>query len=289
MIEKKRPVDYKCLILNSYNKERINKEFGKDIYRLIEYGKGEIKYIAGLNEFVEDRLKKLIFPKLSVHEKFIREGEWEPFFFESQSIINLPKYHDNSKDLLYREKRKDIIINFVKDLGKDTPSDIDNFVNFGPSEYNWINDFLSFMHNKFGKYFSNNNLFIFNDYKDECFGKDTNYIDYPYPPAYFLSDIEKYLKKDYNLDIKKDLGDWIVANEYVEGRYWERYFLFGMELETYKKIRCSKDIEVAIGLMNKDLEKIDFPDWKPCIPIYMDYYWKEDYDKFNKSLNVDKK
>lgn len=185
----------------------------------------------------------VVFPKMKDSEGWSEEGQsdarYRNFIF-GESVFLLPISYDSSNDEIEAIQKKknflDTMRDYARQMGKSKDeqdkfvSDAEKNVNFGPSGYDWANKFLKIIHDKLGQYYQNGKLRVW-------FPKDRDYdpwegYDYPHKynvvgdldrpnGVYYLSDIEKFIEDKYG--IKDDLFyQFIIDNNYIEGRYWER-------------------------------------------------------------------
>ena len=293
-IVKKLPIDYRCLIMTPQLQEQLGHEFGKDINKLV---KSTHKYSKdhGFHAFINEKIKKLKFPKYTTTDngyewqikKYGEKFATEEFLWERQSVIEFPISYDDSNDREAFDNKRTSFLQRMKKMGHPVKPEYEREISFGPIEYGWINEFLAFMHDKYKPYYINGVLPIFENYREDCFWIPNNpqnprykkEIDYPYPKAYFLSDIEKYIEADYELDMS-ELYDWILECDFIEGRYWERYYEWRPEFKSFRKTVCTKEIGNALHLMMIDLQMEKGDDGK-YIPLFIDYYKKvkESYER----------
>lgn len=269
IITKKLPIDYKCVIFNSEFDKTVLKEFGKYPTELVE--KDDRSY--GIFNFIDEKIKSVKFPNYPSYvaeydyqvKKHGKKFATDRFYVESQSVVMLPKTYDNSNDNLEYKKKKLKFIKSMEEFGHKMDDDALKHVHFGTSDFGWVNEFLAYLYDKYKQHYINGYLPIFNDFKDECYWIK-NQVDFPYPKAYYLSDIERYLNTDYDIDTD-DLYEWICKDIYIEGRYWERFFKYEPTLELYNGTKASKNVEAAIGLIKAELD-FDGDEF----PLFIDYY-----------------
>ena len=192
----------------------------------------------------------IVFTKMKDIEGWSKEGQndprYEKFIF-GESVFLLPISYDPSGDKEeYKNKKKnfyDKMRDFARQMGKSQSEedkfmkDLEKNVNFGPSGYDWANTFLKIIHDKLGQYYQNGKLRVW-------FPKDSDYdpwegMGYPHKynivgdlenpnGVYYLSDIEKFIDDKYG--ISDDLlYKFVIDNQYIEGRYWERVWSFPTE------------------------------------------------------------
>lgn len=233
------------------------------------------------------------------------DGRYKNFIF-GESVFLLPESYDSSNDAVEAVQKKksflDNMRNFAKQMGKSKKEqdefvkNAENNTHFGPGGYDWINPALKIIHDELGQYYKDGKLRVW-------FPKDRDYdpwdrYDYPHKynvvgdldrpnGVYYLSDIEKYIDDKYG--IKDDLFyKFIIDNEYIEGRYWERVWSLSTEdkngKDTGNKLQKSnfgewgmeptEDILHMLNIIEKDfgdeIKSIDYEGF----PIYVDYYKK---------------
>lgn len=283
MIHKKYPVKAKCLLLNFANLQLLQKEFGKDFSELATFN-GTYKKHSGLFDFVTDKIKHLSFPKLACYQvayEFDKRRNpkyaYEQFHTENACLIELPKHFDTKNDFADAVERRANFFSTMKEfMGKKyDEKKLEENVEFGTTDFGYINELLGFLHTKFSEYYSlEDKLPIFLDLKDECYWlkNSESVIDYPFPQAYFLSDIEKHLQDDYGLDTS-ELYQWVINGMYIEGRYWERYYNWKPETENFRKQKASTNVQTMIGLILQDF-KLELDSFHKVngLPLYVDYY-----------------
>ena len=156
---------------------------------------------------------------------------------------------------------------------------------------------LKAIHDELGQYYKDGKLRVW-------YPKDTDYepwigMDYPHKynvvghlarpnGVYYLSDIEKYI--EYKYDIKDDLFyKFIIDNEYIEGRYWERVWSLTTEFTSEGKgskselkksdfgkygMEPTENILHMLNIIEKDFgNEIQGTEYEG-FPIYIDYYKK---------------
>lgn len=221
-------------------------------------------------------------------------------FIHRESVFLIPKSHNSRQDQAdYIERKTGFFNNMRNILGNKeydkTEQDLEDMVDHGITEYSWINPVLKLLHDKLGKYYKNDTLQIWmpkdRDY-DPWEGMDNphkyNVIGKLTRPngVYFLSDIEKYIHDKYGISDDK-FYDFIIHNEYIEGRYWERVWSLGFKHdEKYKTIFpltlskgrekhgmiATKNIEHMLNIIQKDFGNEFVDSDYDAFPIYVDYY-----------------
>lgn len=258
----------------------------------------------------------VVFPNMLDIEGWSKEGQsdarYRNFIF-GESVFLLPISYDPSNDAIEAIQKKKNFLETMRDYARQmgkSKSEQDKFVqdaeknvNFGPSGYDWANKYLKIIHDKLGQYYKGGKLRVW-------FPKDSDYdpwegLDYPHKynvvgdldrpnGVYFLSDIEKFIDDKYG--IKDELFyKFIIDNQYIEGRYWERVWsLKTEELATGhlpKDKRGSKNklqksnfgkygmeptenISHILNIIEEDFgDEINGTDYEG-FPIYIDYYKK---------------
>lgn len=192
----------------------------------------------------------IVFPKMKDIEGWSKEGQndprYEKFIF-GESVFLLPISYDPSGDKEeYKNKKKnfyDKMRDFARQMGKSQSEedkfmkDLEKNVNFGPSGYDWANTFLKIIHDKLGQYYQNGKLRVWFPKDSDC--DPWEGMGYPHKynivgdlenpnGVYYLSDIEKFIDDKYG--ISDDLlYKFVIDNQYIEGRYWERVWSFPTE------------------------------------------------------------
>ena len=252
----------------------------------------------------------VVYPNMLDIEGWSKEGQsdarYKNFIF-GESVFLLPISYDGSNDAVEAvQKKKSFLDNmrdFARQMGKSKAEedkfvqDAEKHTNFGPSGYDWINPALKVIHDKLGQYYKNGKLRVW-------FPKDRDYdpwegMDYPHKynvvgdldrpnGVYFLSDIEKFIDDKYGIKDKL-FYKFIIDNQYIEGRYWERVWSLGTEhLEgrggSKNKLQKSnfgeygmeptEDILDMLNIIEHEFgDEIQSTDYEG-FPIYIDYYKK---------------
>lgn len=286
MITAKYPLE-KCLILNYDNLNILEKEFGKSFRKLKNRKSTHGERHDGMYEFIDEKVKKLTFPSFACYQsahlaQIKRYGKKNAgpamFHIENGCVIQLPISYDATHDLAEAVEKKMNFLNMMKEmLGKKfKEEDFEKHVDHGSTDFSWINELLSFLHNKFPEYYIDGKISIFIDYKDEeNWSGSKELVDHPYPKAFYLSEIETLLQ---DLGIKtSDLYETILDNMYIEGRYWERFFYWELTEENFRKKKVSLNYRKALTAVKQILkdhivshERYD--DDALLLPIYIDYY-----------------
>lgn len=250
----------------------------------------------------------IVFPNILDLDVWTKKekNNYKNLIFRS-SVFLLPKKYDYSKDdEIYAKNKKDFyntMLDYAKNMSKSKEerdkfmSNIETHVKFGPKSYEWANTFLEIIYNELSEYYVNDKLRVWMPADTDCvFWKG---VDYPHKydicsrlenpdGVYFLSDIEKFI--DYKYGIKDNLFyQFIIYNEYIEGRYWERTWYLTTERISDPKINSDKlkrsnfgqygmePTENILHMINiiehefgNDINK------RMGFPIYVDYYKKID-------------
>lgn len=227
------------------------------------------------------------------------DRRYDKFIF-GESVFLLPESYDSSNDSEDAKKERENFLNKMREYAKaiyDTKEEQDEFVKnaeehveFGPGEYDWANPALKVIHDELGQYYKDGKLRVW-------FPKDRDYdpwegYDYPHRynvvgdldrpnGVYYLSDIEKYI--DHKYGIKDELFyDFIIHNEYIEGRYWERVWSLRTDENDGSKLQKTdfgeygmeptENITHILNIIEKDFgDEIQSTDYEG-FPIYIDYY-----------------
>ena len=278
--------------------EKILKEAGIDMYR-------EGKKKGSVFNFCFDKCSgkdSVVFPNRKDSEGW-DDARYEKFIF-GESVFLLPETYDASNDDDEFKKKKSDFLDKMREYAEeiyDTKEEQDKFVqdagthvNFGPSGYEWVNPALKVIHDKLGQYYKDGKLRVW-------FPKDRDYdswegMDYPHKynvvgdldrpnGVYFLSDIEKYIDDKYGIQDEL-FYKFIIDNQYIEGRYWERVWSLSTEDENGKdtgnKLQKSnfdewgmeptENILHMLNIIEKEFgDEINSTDYEG-FPIYVDYF-----------------
>lgn len=290
MITAKYPIDKKCLILNSTNRKALEKKFGKPFHKLKEYKHNDSVRSSGLYEFIEKKIGKLAYPSYACYQSMDdyhrkryevmgQKYDFPPtFHIENACIIELPISYDSSHDLADAMERKMNFLETMKrSLGeKYNEENFEKYVDFGSFDFSYINDLLSFFYSEFKDHYSSTGFLpIFIDYKDEESSSNTGMIEYPFPKAFFLSEIESHLRTNYNVDTE-ELYFGLQDDLYIEGRYWERYFECQFAETNFQEKPVSDNFKAMVNLVWEDFEDhfilTERNDENYVLPVYFDYY-----------------
>ena len=256
--------------------------------------------------FFEKCRKTVFFPNFKDvdYQKQKQKGRFvDADIIYGESVFLIPKLHNVEKDQSdFIEKKMKFLNNMREILGeekfKNMEKDLEDKVNYGISEYGWINPVLELLYNKLGKYYKNDTLSVWLP-KDIDYN-DNHWIGMDYPHkynivgdlsrpngVYFLSELEKYIENKYGIS-DENFYDFIINNEYIEGRYWERVWSIDFQSdEKYNKIfplklsrgrndeygmLATENIKHILNIIEKDFSD-DFVDTKyEGFPIYIDYF-----------------
>ena len=259
----------------------------------------------GIYDFMQKKCSKNVpFPKVKIYDVDKRDSRYKDWI-DRESIVELPKSYDAQLDELesiehkmnFIEKMKSVMNKKTKEEEDKLVSDIEKNVYFGPNNYDWVNPALKIIYDKLSQYYINDKLNIWIprdwDYKHW----DT--YDYPHKydavgnlsrpnGVYFLSDIEKFIENKYGLK-DEHLYEYIIHNEYIEGRYWERvwslHFVEDKGSGNPKIVRkggkygmdATENLNHILNIIEMEFIKHDFIKSKyEGFPIFIDYYKKVD-------------
>ena len=234
------------------------------------------------------------------------DSRYDEFIF-GESVFLLPESYDSSRDAEESIQKKknflDKMRDFAKEMGKSKEEqdkfveDAEKHTRFGPDSFESNNKALKVIHDELGQYYKDGKLRVWLP-KDRDYDAWEGY-DYPHKynvvgdldrpnGVYFLSDIEKYIDDRYG--IKDDLFyQFIINNEYIEGRYWERVWSLTTEFtsegegakDKLKKsgfgkwgMEPTENILHMLNIIEKDFgDEIQGTEYEG-FPIYIDYYKK---------------
>jgi len=254
--------------------------------------------------------KNVVFPSIKDIEGWGKQGQSDPRyekFIFGESVFLIPESYDSKDDFTNATLKKVSFIQRMKDMMKwkyKTQEEMDKFesdleknVNFGNTDWDWINQSLKIIHDKLGTHYKDGKLRVW-------LPKDRDYdhwegMDYPHKynvvgelkrpnGVYYLSDIEKYIENKYGISDPL-LYKFIIDNQYIEGRYWERVWSFPTENHkggSKNKLQKSdfgqygmeptENILHILNILEKDFgDEINGDDYEG-FPIYIDYYKKID-------------
>ncbi len=259
-------------------------------------------YSSSLQDFCFEKCSnQVVYPNMIDSKGWSDEGQsdrrYEKFIFR-ESVFLLPMSYDGSNDVeIYKNKKEDFFKNMKNIMGFKTKSAEDDFrktaeknVQFGPSKWDWINPALGVIQKEFSEHYKDDKLRIWipadRDY-DPWVGYDYPHkynvvgdLDRP-DGVYYLSDIEKYIDDRYGIR-DDDFYKFIIHNEYIEGRYWERVWSLNVEDKDKTKLQkknfgkygmeSTENITHILNIIEKDFD-INGSDYEG-FPIYIDYYEK---------------
>jgi len=174
---------------------------------------------------------------------------------------------------------------------KEIEKDLEKNVHFGVKDFEWVNPALKIIHDKLSQYYIDGKLRVWNP-ADSDYDPWEGY-DYPHKynvigdldrpnGVYFFSDIEKFIESKYGL--KDDqLYDFIIYNQYIEGRYWERVWSFPIDEKDPNKLdrngfrmKATENINHILNVIEIEFKnEIKGTDYEG-FPVYIDYYKKVD-------------
>jgi hypothetical protein len=254
--------------------------------------------------------KNVVFPNMKDSEGWSKKGQSDPRyekFIFGESVFLIPESYDSKDDFANATLKKASWMEKMKDMMKSrfkTKEEMDKYeddleknVKFGNTDWDWVNPALKIIHDKLGSHYKDGKLRVWmpkdRDY-DPWEGMDYphkyNVVGEPTRPngVYYLSDIEKYIEDKYGI---KDplLYKFIIDNQYIEGRYWERVWSFPTEDRSDKGGSNSKlqksgfgkygmepteNITHILNILEKDFgNEIKGNDYEG-FPVYIDYYKK---------------
>jgi hypothetical protein len=251
------------------------------------------------SKFIHDKMyKNVVFPNTKM--KDIDPKMYNMVYKEE--VFLLPKSYDSSNDEEIYKKNKNYFFKRMKELMGDKYDEdiLKRNINFGVKKFDWVNDFLKVAYDKYKQYYENGYLRVWMPPDVEY----DNWEGYDYPHkydivsdlahpngVYYLSDIEKYI--DYKYGISDDkLYEFLIKNEYIEGRYWERVWNFSYgykdgKLDTTKLSRgrkkygmlATENINHILNIIEKEFkdELITNSKYESGLPVYVDYYKKVNY------------
>ena len=248
--------------------------------------------------------KSIVYPKTKLLDTMDRNSPYYDAryegFVDGDAIVEIPEFHDPSKDKEIFDKRKDNFFRKMRSaLGDKFNKDRMGDVNFGPQDFSWANIALEAIHKEFSQYYKNGDLQLWHpkEWSEGAWGH-TN-PDYPHKynlygePCYekgliFLSDIEKYIEHRYGISDDK-FYDWIITNDYIEGRYWER--IVGISINedgtlnrggALNKMQPTENIGHILNILDKDFAQEIKEDYEnEQFEIYIDYYKKLGKEAFD--------
>ena len=292
----KYPVDYKCTFIYDIA-EKLEKR-GIDVYKLgkIKKTKSGYEHWNSLYEWINKKLQadNTIYPNQRTIDLFPSMTDYKTLS-EGNSVVLLPIHYDSSKDEEIFKKEYEIsrnkLIEYAKNRLKTDEElqqhikDIDANVDFGVSSFEWVNIALDAIYEDYKQYYVDGYLKVWlpqdwdygNEFAENEDG-DTEH-DYPIKKMIFLSELEDYLKTNYGLS-DNSFYEYIIANDYIEGRYWEiasglccgKDYKFPRKNSQYG-MDATPEIDKMLGII--ETEFIDIMKGnKEYLPIYVDYFKK---------------
>lgn len=234
------------------------------------------------------------------------DARYENFIF-GESVFLIPESYDAKDDFANAALKKASWMESMKNMMKwkyKTQEEMDKFesdleknVKFGNTDWDWINPALKIIHDKLGSHYKNGKLRVW-------MPKDRDYdhwddMDNPHKynivgelvrpnGVYYLSDIERYIDDKYGISDEL-LYKFIIDNQYIEGRYWERVWSFPTEDSSDKggpnnKLQKSnfgtygmeptENITHILNILENEFgDEIKGDDYEG-FPVYIDYYKK---------------
>ena len=285
----------------------IVREKGLDPYELVKGNRN-----SSLQDFFFEHCSKknVVFPNMKDIEGWGKEGQsdtrYENFIF-GESVFLIPESYDAKDDFANAALKKASWMESMKNMMKwkyKTQEEMDKFesdleknVKFGNTDWDWINQALKIIHDKLGPHYKNGKLRVW-------MPKDRDYdhwdaMDNPHKynivgelvrpnGVYYLSDIERYIDDKYGISDEL-LYKFIIDNQYIEGRYWERVWSFPTEDSSDKggpnnKLQKSnfgtygmeptENITHILNILENEFgDEIKGDDYEG-FPVYIDYYKK---------------
>lgn len=285
----------------------ILKEAGLNPYELVKGNRN-----SSLQDFFFEHCsqKNVVFPNMKDSEGWSKEGQndarYKKFLF-GESVFLIPESYDPKDDFANATLQKASFLQRMKNMMKwkyktqeemdKFESDIEKNVKFGNTDWGWINPALKIIHDKLGSHYIDGKLRVW-------MPKDRDYdpwegVDYPHKynvvgdldrpnGVYYLSDIEKYIQDKYGISDSL-LYEFIIKNEYIEGRYWERVWSFSTEELSHEggsknKLQKSnfgqygmeptENITHILNILENEFgDEIKSSDYEG-FPVYIDYYKK---------------
>lgn len=250
----------------------------------------------------------VVYPNMKDIEGWSKEGQndarYGNFIF-GESVFLLPEHYDSSSDIEQSIKKRNDFLNTMREYARDMIKgkkeqeifikNAEKHTEFPPDSYEWINPALKVIHDKLGQYYKDGKLRVW-------FPKDREYdgwegYDYPHKynivghldrpnGVYYLSDIEKFIDDKYGI---KDplLYEFVIKNQYIEGRHWERVWSFPTEYTHSGKgsknklqksnfgkygMEPTENITNILNILEHEFgDEISGTDYEG-FPVYIDYY-----------------
>ena len=282
----------------------IVREKGLDPYELVKGNRN-----SSLQDFFFEfcSKKNVVFPNMKDIEGWDKQGQndsrYENFIF-GESVFLIPESYDSKDDFANATLKKASWMESMKNMMKwkyKTQEEMDKFesdleknVKFGNTDWDWINQALKIIHDKLGSHYKDGKLRVW-------LPKDRDYdhwdgMDYPHKydlggeltspnGVYYLSDIERYINDKYGISDEL-LYKFVIDNQYIEGRYWERVWSFPTEEDSKggstNKLQKSnfgtygmeptENITHILNILEKEFG--DEIKGDEGFPVYIDYYKK---------------
>lgn len=294
--EKRYPITYKCTHIYDIA-DTLEKKYQLDLHNLKPGIPTKNEYHDfNLYDFIGDKIQKenTIFPKMRLKdEPGVNDARMESYT-DPGSVILLPAHYDSAQDDIIHKKKteegRNKLIDIFKqvykgDQLKKAIEDIDKHVDFGRGDFEYANIALDKIYDEYKQYFNNGYLRVWMPYdwdSDNFYSENPNENTshgYPIEKMLHLSDIEKYLETNYNLSDKL-FYQFIVYNNYVENRYWEKPL--GLHFEEDKFIRkggkygmdATRKIDLMLSILEREYKDLFAECEDGYLPIYIDYYKK---------------
>lgn len=270
---------------------------GLDPYRLFKKEKGGD---VAFQDFCFEKCNSPILFPLNREIDINHSGRirYTKFIFPD-SVFLLPAVYDSTNDYADSIEKKISFLKRMTDMMKKTGAtkedledfekQVDTHVNFGVSDYSRVNKALEIIHKEFEDYYVNGKLRVY--FPEDL--DDDGYADFDYPHkcifrhyerqngVVFLSELEKWLWDKFGLQDDL-LYQFVIYNQYVEGRYWERIWDFNVEENNKHKLKRqgfgkygmkpTKTISQMLNIIEENFE-INGNEYKG-FPIFVDYYKK---------------
>lgn len=273
--EPKYPVGYKCLDTISAEKE-IKEIFNIELTEIKSPGSryGTENFYSWCGENL-----KPIYPKYSSSDHFY-EFEKQRYknhpikpikttYFEKLGVYEIPINYDSTGDDIAWGIKKDNFRKRMTDMlsvvGKKWDTSHEDHIDFGPKSNDWVNTAFKAFYELYSEYYINGKLRIWssNDYEEYDIGKQI--YDYPLDKAIFFSELEKWIC-DFDIDTN-GFYEWILNCQYIEGRYWERSWIYKIEDFNFRKINAPNNVKQINELLRQIYKE-------KKLNIYLDYYKK---------------
>lgn len=291
----KYPVDYKCTFIYDIAEKLESK--GIDVYKLGKSRKTKSSYDRdnSLYSWIHNKLQQdnTIYPNEKTIDIYPKMTDYKTIA-EGNSVVLLPMHYDSSADEEIHRKEVEKAMKNFREVAKqkygDDEEKINTFikqieanVDFGGSgSYDWVNIALDAIYEEYKEFYVDGCLKVWlpkdwdcGNYFAENDGENTEH-GYPIKKMIFLSELEEYLKTNY--DLSDDLFyQYICSNDYIEGRHWENPSGLSCDKD-YKFPRkggkygmdATPEIDKMLGII--ETEFVDMVKDKEYLNIYVDYY-----------------